>query len=231
MCGRYALHCNLPELMARLGAGGFPPLPPRYNIAPTQDAPIVLQDAARQTRGMSARWGLVPHWSKGPESRYAMINARAETLATRPAYRQAFGKRRCLVPASGFYEWRRTAAGKQPHYITRSDGDPLILAGLWETWSAPDASPLTSFTIITTTANATMAPIHERMPVILGPEAWTEWLAAETPPGHLLAPCAPELITARPVSRRVNSPAHDAPDCIAPLAVAAADRPHPPDQE
>ena len=217
MCGRYALYANLPALMARLGAGEAPPFPARYNIAPTQEAPVVMADGGGR-RAALARFGLVPAWSDGPTGRYSMINARAETVANKPAYRRPYRARRCLVPASGFFEWRGEAGRKQPWYITRDDGEPMAFAGLWEVWRDCDGTPLTSFAIVTTTANDPMRPIHPRMPVILPAAAWDTWLdvGAGEPPGHLLRPYEGGLC-AYPVATRVGSPAHDGPDLVEPL--------------
>ena len=150
--------------------GPLPNVPPRYNIAPTQDAPVVRQTKDADEREMDMlRWGLVPSWSQGPDSGYSMINARAETVATKPAFRSAFRFRRCLVPADGFYEWRKVAGRKQPYRITVKDGEPFAFAGLWEHWTGPDGYVVQSFTIVVTEANELLRPIHDRMPVILDP--------------------------------------------------------------
>ena len=149
-----------------------------------------------------------------------MINARAETVAEKPAYRNAFKQRRCLVPADGFYEWRAEGKRKQPFFIRLKDGSPLAFAGLWERWEKPGAAPIQSFTIVVTQANEMMRAIHERMPVILHPSVFDAWLDATTPAAEaqaLLRPYDPDAMEAFPVSTRVNSPRNDDPDCIAPL--------------
>ena len=224
MCGRYSL-TTAPEAMRQLFALSGPPanLAPRYNIAPSQEAPVVRP--AREGGGRELaflRWGLVPAWSKGPDSRYSMINARAETVAEKPSFRAALRHRRCLVPADGFYEWQRRAGAKQPYRIGLAGGAPFAFAGLWEHWHGAEGDEIQSFTIITTAANAALAPIHDRMPVILeradyglwlegGPEATTE---AQT----LLHASPDEATTAYPVSSHVNNPRNDDARCIAELA-------------
>jgi len=219
MCGRYSL-TTPPEAMARVfrTTGPLPNLPPRYNIAPTQQAPVVR--AAPEARELALlRWGLVPSWSQGPDSKFSMINARAETVESKPAYRAAFRQRRCLVPADGFYEWRAEAGRKQPYFI-RVKECPFAFAGLWEHWEKPQTPAIDSFTIIVTEANALLKPIHDRMPVILHREDFDSWLDPETPLGDakaLLRPLEPEAMEAYPVSTRVNSPRNDDPECIAPL--------------
>ena len=221
MCGRYSLTTPA-EAMARLFrvTMPLPNFPPRYNIAPTQDAPVVRAAAEGAREFALLRWGLVPSWSKGPDPAYSMINARAETVAEKPAYRSAFKQRRCLVPADGFYEWRAEGKRKQPFFIRLKGGGPLAFAGLWERWEKPDAAPIQSFAIVVTDANEMMRPIHERMPVILHPSDFDAWLDAKTPPAEaqaLLRPYDPEAMEAFPVSTRVNSPRNDDPDCVAPL--------------
>ncbi len=197
-----------------------PNLSPRYNIAPSQQAPVVRADAAGgRTLGL-LRWGLIPSWAKEAKIGYRMINARAETVAEKPAFRSAFRHRRCLVPADGFYEWRKQGTVKQPTRITRADGAPFAFAGLWERWRAPDGALIDSFTIITTAANELLRPIHERMPVILDPADFGPWLEAGGV--ERLVPYTDAKLEAVPVSTRVNSPKHDDPACIAPLDGDAA---------
>ncbi len=219
MCGRYSLTAP-PEAVGRLFelAGPMPNLEPRYNIAPTQAAPVVGLKPDGETRGLAMlRWGLVPSWSDGPDSRLSMINARAETVRTKPAFRAAFKARRCLVPADGFYEWQAQGKGrpKQPHRIVRRDGAPFAFAGLWERWQPKDGEPILSFTIIVTDANELLKPIHERMPVILEPGDHEAWLGAAPEEAEaLLRPLAADRLEAYPVSPRVNSPKNDDPACI-----------------
>jgi putative SOS response-associated peptidase YedK len=221
MCGRYFLHADADELQAVFGAMPMPRLAPRYNIAPTQPVPIVRESATGGRETVLVRWGLVPGWSKGPDSRYSMINARAETVAEKPAYRSALRYRRCLVPANGFYEWRAGAAGKQPMAIRPAAGGLLALAGLWEHWQDADGNELESCTILVRPADGQVKPVHDRMPLIVGPESFAVWLdrRAQNPAaiGTLIAALQPPRLLLHPVSRRVNSPAHDGAELIEPV--------------
>lgn len=176
MCGRYTLTCELDDLIAEFGIEIATELTPRYNIAPTQYAPIVRSmDGAAQLGAL--RWGLIPSWSKDASIGARLINARSETADIKPSFRSAFKARRCIAPASGFYEWKKSAAGpKQPYWVHLHDERPIAFAGLWETWSQEGAAPLETFTILTTTPNATMQSLHDRMPVILAPEDFATWL-------------------------------------------------------
>ncbi len=215
MCGRYALYeseavlaglFNLPTDQVQLQR--------RFNIAPTQPAVIVAEDGEGKRRLTLARWGLIPRWAKAASIGGRMINARSESVADKPAFAEAFRRRRCLVPASGFYEWQRLAdGGKQPYYIRSADKSPLVMAGLWERWRDPTGGgDLESFTILTTAANATIAGLHDRMPVIVPPESIGRWLASETSAAALqalLRPAPEDLLIKYPVSRRVNSPGVD----------------------
>lgn len=187
------------------------PLGERYNVAPTNDVYVVHADGGVR-RVDAFHWGLVPRWAKDPRIGNRMINARAETLATKGAFKPAFKRRRAIVPADGFYEWRAVpgAKRKQPHFIHRPDGEPYAFAGLWEVWKGDEADDrLRSTTIITTTANEPMAEIHDRMPVILPPSAWDEWLDPTNDDldslGRLLVPAPPALITMHPVSTDVGN--------------------------
>jgi putative SOS response-associated peptidase YedK len=227
MCGRYGVYHSGAELAERFltaqpGLFAYvPELEPRYNAAPTQTLPVILaRDGKPVLERM--RWGLVPFWAKDPSIGSKMINARAETLAEKPAFRAPLKRRRCLVPASGFYEWLKVADGKQPMHIRRRDGAPMAFAGLWEEWKSPDG-PLRTYTIITTTANAVMEPIHHRMPTILSPDAQRLWLDPEADVPvllPLLCPCPDEDLLTFPVGRAVNRPGFDDPACIQPLAEA-----------
>lgn len=229
MCGRFTLHAS-PSLLAELfDLPEEPYLAPRYNIAPTQPVAIVRREGQDSAREWAlVQWGLIPSWSKDPSSGARMINARAETVAERPAFRAAFRRRRCLVPADGFYEWRSMGKGKQPYYITLQDQKPFAFAGLWENWVGPDGSALESCTILTTEANELMAQLHTRMPVILDPADYALWLGEEgdTPKEqlgllmHLLRPYPSEQMTAWPVSKYVNSPSNEGADCIEPFDAA-----------
>lgn len=223
MCGRFAL-TTPPELIASLfGLSSPPDLRARYNIAPTQDVLIVRMTKDRAAREAAmVRWGLVPSWADDPSIGSRMINARAESAPDKPAFRSAFQKRRCVVPASGFYEWRKTGDAKQPLYVTREDEKPFAMAGLWEAWhddTDQSAEPLHSCTILTTKPNALLKPIHDRMPVILPHEKVGAWLEGDDPDAlaDLLAPADPSGWRAHLVSRHVNSPKNDDPECVRPI--------------
>jgi putative SOS response-associated peptidase YedK len=226
MCGRFTLHASPQALAELFDLPETPVLAPRYNIAPTQPVGIVRTQGADAQRAWDlVVWGLVPSWAKDPSMGARMINARAETVEEKPAFRAAFRRRRCLVPADGFYEWRKQGKAKQPYYITLQNGRPFAFAGLWEIWMAPDGSRLDSCTILTTVANELMQPIHDRMPVIVAPEDYTLWLGqgsdatAETLPllRDLLHPYPAEQMAAMPVSKYVNSPQNEGVECIAPF--------------
>ena len=212
MCGRYALTTPPDVLAALFELTKLPALKPRYNIAPTQSVPIV-RDGPDGGREMTVvRWGLIPSWAKDPAISGRMINARSETASEKPAFRAAFRHRRCIVPADGFYEWRKLDGGKQPYYIGRADGRPMALAGLWESWTNHEnaGEMIESCAILTTSANETISELHDRMPVILEPESIAAWLnpAAEGTAAlaELLEPAAAGVLEFFPVSRRVNSP-------------------------
>jgi putative SOS response-associated peptidase YedK len=213
MCGRYAFFAPEDAIIRAFGLAGVPDFAPRWNIAPTQTAATIriAEGGARELTPM--RWGLIPAWAKEPEIGSGMINARAETVAEKPSFRAAFKSRRCVVPASGFYEWQKLAGGKQPLYITRIDREPLALAGLWESWTSKGGEEtLHTFTIITTAANAFMKPLHHRMPVILDGARLDTWLDAGADRKALagiLKPADDGALEAWPVSKRVNSPKND----------------------
>ena len=182
MCGRYVLKANLPEIARMLGLDvgtdvGFE-LAPRYNIAPTQDVPACRAGEDGERRLAMLRWGLVPRWAKDTKLAYRMINARGETVAEKPAFRDAFRHRRCLIPADGYYEWKKVGERKQPNFLYRRDERPFCFAGLWERWHKGGADPVESCAIITTQANQLGAEIHDRMPVILPQSEFARWLAA-----------------------------------------------------
>lgn len=218
MCGRYTLTTPGDVLAAALGLESVPELPPRYNIAPSQPVAIVRAGDARRRELALARWGLIPHWAKEATIGARTINARAETVAEKPAFRDSFRRRRCLIPADGFYEWQKREGGKQPYLLRLRDGAPFAFAGLWSRWRDPGSGEsLDTCAIVTTTPNELAATVHDRMPVILPATAYEEWLDPEAPgPAALLAPFPAERMTAVAVSRRVNDPTHDAPDCLAP---------------
>jgi putative SOS response-associated peptidase YedK len=191
---------------------------PIFNIAPTQPAMVVRADDIT-----IMKWGLVPGWAKDEKIGNRMINARAETLAEKPAFRTAYKKRRCVVPTDGFYEWQKsdTPKGtKQPYYIHWAGDEPRVFAGLWESWNDPDGVELLTFTIITTAANEVMKPVHDRMPVILSRDEAEQWLDVDAKPddvASLLRPCPEDWLALRSVSTLVNSPRNDQPECIEPI--------------
>lgn len=225
MCGRYCLISSA-ELVAELfGLAGVPALPLRFNIAPTQACPIVHVDDTDVGRTITPmRWGLVPSWAKDASIGNRMINARAETAAEKPAYRAALRRRRCLVPADGFYEWQKRAGErtKQPHCIRMKDDRPFAFAGLWESWNDPGGAAIKSFTILTTRPNAVLEPVHDRMPVIIARNDFERWLDPAVQDGaavaDLLVPFPAEAMRAFPVSGHVNRPANDDPRCMQPFA-------------
>jgi putative SOS response-associated peptidase YedK len=188
-----------------------------FNVTPRMHMPVVLVDGERLAVEM--RWGLIPSWAKEASIGDKMINARGETVAEKPSFRGPFQRSRCLVPASGFYEWQKTAGGKVPHFVHLADEDLFAMAGLYDTWTDPAGEEVKSYTIITTTANAMMAPIHQRMPVILGREDEEVWLDPETPAEVLQTLLRPfnGKMDAYPVSKRVNRPDHDDPSLIEPV--------------
>lgn len=220
MCGRFTLWVQFGDLIKAFPGVDFAePLPPRYNIAPTQQVVAIPNDEPQ--RATLFQWGLVPFWAKDPSIGSRMINARAETAAEKPAFRAAYRRRRCLILADGFYEWRSEPGSrtKTPMYVRMASGEPFAFAGLWEIWR-PDDTPLLSCTILTTEPNELVAPIHNRMPVILPPDAYERWLDPdEVRSGaldDLLVPYPAEAMTAYAVTTYVNSPANDSPACIAP---------------
>jgi putative SOS response-associated peptidase YedK len=222
MCGRYSLATPTgADLRSRFALGESVELRRRFNVAPGDEVAVVTTDREGSPRGALLRWGLVPHWSKDTSSAYKMINARAETLAERPAYRDALRTHRCLVVADGFYEWQpREGRPKQPWWVTRADGAPFAFAGLWATWTGPDDVQLRTCTIVTTDANDALRDIHARMPVILpGQDAEEAWIDHATPVGalpELLVPLPDDLTGRRPVGSAVNDARYDGPECLAP---------------
>ncbi|MFG0275004.1 MAG: SOS response-associated peptidase [Phycisphaerales bacterium] len=226
MCGRYTLSTPADILQAIFRVTEWVRMRARYNLAPMQDAVIVRAGAEGDTREAAlARWGLVPHWADDPSIGGRMINARSETASGKPAFRDSFRRRRCLVPADGFYEWQATEAGKRPMLIKRPDDQPLAFAGLWSVWRPKDAPAdaperLETYTILTTSANSALRPIHERMPVILDARDFDDWLdPGATVEGleALLRPCPDDALAMHQVSTRVNSPKHDDPSLIEPV--------------
>jgi putative SOS response-associated peptidase YedK len=225
VCGRYSLATPTPaDVRARFPVGESIEIRRRYNVAPADDVLAVTVDRDGAPRGEVLRWGLVPSWAERPEMGLKMINARAETVAERPAFRRAYERYRCLIIADGFYEWQPVpgaAAGrarKQPFHISCAEEPVFAFAGLWSIWHAPDGGTLRSCTILTVAANAAVAALHDRMPVMLAPGAESAWLDPSTPraqlPG-LLAPLAPERTALRAVSAAVNDARYDGPECLA----------------
>ena len=231
MCGRFTLTSNMDDLQGRFGflsqyaeseskGSEYFEHGPLYNIAPTQQVLTVTNDG--QKRGEPMRWGLVPFWAKDLKVGARMINAVGETIATKPAFRAAFKKRRCLVLANGFYEWKKDGHRKLPTYFYPSNGEPMAFAGLWEAWKSPEGQVVQSCTIITTSANPTIEPLHNRMPVILSDETQALWLDPLTEDAKILEPLlipAPvELLASHPVAEIVNSVRNQGPECIVPLS-------------
>lgn len=229
MCGRYRLSTHPHALYEQFALELVNPdereIPPRYNIAPTQPVLGVRERPDGKRELVLLHWGLIPHWAKDPAMGQRMINARAETVAEKPSFRNAMKRRRCLVPADGFYEWQRQGKGpKQPYDIARADGAPFAFAGLWEHWQGPNGEEIESCAIVTTEANAQMRPLHHRMPVILAPEDYPAWLERRNERAQALLPLLaprdwPEM-RAVPVTPYVNNVRNEGPQCIAPAEPA-----------
>jgi putative SOS response-associated peptidase YedK len=222
MCGRFTLFEAGKILSKEFGVSSVPPLSPRYNIAPSQPVPAVRASPTGSGREIALlRWGLIPSWSKDPAIGNRLINARAETAFEKPSFRIAFRRHRCLIPTTGFYEWQRQERGKQPYFVRMRDQRLFAFAGLWDRWESPDKNVIETCTILTTAANAVLAPIHNRMPVIVSPREYGRWLDASVQDPNslapLLVPFPPEEMLAFPVSPRVNTPSVDSEKCIAPL--------------
>jgi len=220
MCGRFTLFFDPSELQDLFGLTGTPPpaWAPRYNIAPTQPVAAIILNEGAQRELTHFQWGLIPSWSKDPTMGSRMINARAETIREKPAFRAALKRRRCLIPANGFYEWQKTDNAKTPMYITMKDDSPFAIAGLWEQWRSPQEAVIRSCTLITTTPNSMMEKIHDRMPAILNPKEYDRWLAPGELPEmdlhHLLSPYPASKMKVVEVSRKVNSPKFDSAECV-----------------
>jgi len=233
MCGRYAV-TTAPEAMRALFRYlEQPNFPPRYNVAPTQPVAIVRMVEGEREFAL-VRWGLIPAWVKDPRGFSLLINARGESVLDKPAFRNAMKRRRCLFPADGFYEWKREGDRKQPYFVRLKSGQPMALAGLWETWSGPNGEELETAAIVTTAASRSIAHIHDRMPVVVAPEAFDFWLDpnvdAQTA-AAVIAPAPDAALEAYEVSSAVNRTANDSPDLLEPLrapemveAAAAAPR-------
>lgn len=222
MCGRFSQGTSARMLAELFQLADIPSWTPRYNIAPTQLVPTVVLTSDHPSRQFRTwRWGLIPSWAKDPTIGSRMINAQAETAATKPAFRAAFRRRRCLVLADGFYEWQQLGRRKQPFHVRMRDRRPFAFAGLWEHWKGPDGRAIESCTLLTTEPNDLIRTFHHRMPVILEPANYALWLdpGIQEPERlqPLLRPYASDELTAYPVSTLVNNPANDTPECIEPL--------------
>jgi putative SOS response-associated peptidase YedK len=217
MCGRYASFLPA-EAVARV-FGTVNPLPnigPSWNLGPTQPSLVVRRHPQTGERHLNVlTWGLLPYWAKNPKHSRRPINLRAETVATMPISRDAFARRRCLIPAAAFYEWQKTEHGKQPYAIARADGEPLALGGVWESWRAPSGAFERTFAVITTTPNAEIALLHDRMPLVIDPAQWPAWLGeVEADPFALLGPPPDGTLRAWPVSAAINSPTNNGPELL-----------------
>jgi putative SOS response-associated peptidase YedK len=227
MCGRVRLSSDVSEIKLVFSIPPHRPtpnFPPSWNVAPTDPLPVVRYDAKARERSLDVLlWGLVPFWAKDIKVGFANINAKAEGIENRPAFREAFQRRRCLVPIDNFYEWKKTPTGKQPYAISLADHGLMALAGIWENWRSPADEWVRSFTIITTTPNELCAELHNRMRVVLGPEMWPGWLGEEpADAGRLkamLAPYPPEEMTCWPVSPRVGNVKNNDMSLIEPIAL------------
>ncbi len=226
MCGRYTLATPNPaDVRARFPIGESVEIRRRFNVAPGDDVPAVTADREGTPRGELLRWGLVPSWAKHPNTGLKMINARVETVAEKPAFRRALERFRCLIVADGFYEWQPDPSGhKRPFHITRSDRQLFAFAGLWSIWYGEGDRKLRTCSILTTAANAAIAPLHDRMPVILPAEAETVWLDAATSPAQLrelMAGLPASSFALHPVGSAVNDARYDGPECLMPPVPAA----------
>ncbi len=223
MCGRFTLATTPEQIATLLHLDEVPSVPARYNIAPTQRVPVCRVCAPGEARSLAElRWGLVPFWADDLKIGNRMINARSETASGKPAYRAAFKQRRCLIPATGFYEWKKQDGAKQPYLFRRKDAAPFAFAGLWERWSDSDSGEVVeTFTILTCKPNELVAPVHNRMPVILARDDFEFWLdpanADVAALDELLGPCPADAFECYPVSRQVNSPVNDSPELVDPL--------------
>jgi putative SOS response-associated peptidase YedK len=231
MCGRYTF-TSAPEAIRQLFRYlERPDFPPRYNIAPTQPIAIVRLTEGERHFAL-VRWGLLPSWVKDPKAFSLLVNARGESISDKPALKSAMKYRRCLVPADGFYEWQRDGERRRPFYLRAKSGSPLAFAGLWEVWTGPNGEELETAAIVTTRANQTLSPIHDRMPVIVPPEAFDLWLNCRevdaTTAAALIAPAPDSLLGAYTISPAVNRTANDGPRLLDPISAAADAAPIPP---
>jgi putative SOS response-associated peptidase YedK len=225
MCARYVITSPADAVRALFGYDERPNFPPRYNVAPTQPIPVVrLVNGARSYA--LVRWGLLPAWVKDPKTFSLLVNARGESVLDKPSFRNAMRRRRCLIPADGFYEWR-AGAPKRPYFVRPRSGSPIAFAGLWETWTGPNGEEVDTAAIVTTRANRTLAAIHDRMPVIVAPDAFNFWLDCADvdamTAAALITPAADELLECYEVSSAVNRAVNDSAELIAPVAATARD--------
>ena len=226
MCGRVRLSSDVSEIKLVFGIPPerpIPNFPPSWNVAPTDTLPVVRYDAKAAQRSLDMlRWGLIPYWAKDIKVGFANINAKTEGIESRPTFRKAFERRRCLVPVDNFYEWAKTETGKQPYALALADRGIMALAGLWENWQSPAGEWVRSFAIVTTTPNELCAEIHNRMPVVLKPEVWPVWLGEQLADvadlKALMAPYPSDGMIAWPVSARVGSVKNNDPSLIEPIA-------------
>lgn len=220
MCGRFVLTANPEAIQLQFSLTGVPNIPPRFNVAPTQPVAVITNEKPHELT--FHQWGLIPSWAKDTSIGSKMINARAESVAEKPAFRSAFKRRRCILPSDGFYEWQDRGGKKVPLFIHLEDRELFGLAGLWEVWHSPDGGELRTCTIVTTDANSFMQPIHNRMPVILHKEDYGLWLSPDEEPADvlqgLLKPYDSSVMRAYEVSKMVNRPGNDVPELIAPVA-------------
>jgi putative SOS response-associated peptidase YedK len=224
MCGRYELHSQPAAIALAFDLALPPALAPRYNIAPMQPVPIVRRSAGGANELVEVKWGFVPRWARDPSIGARLVNARSETVAQRGIFRNAFRRHRCLLPADGFYEWKKLASGKEPVRVAMKNGEPFALAGLYERWLSRDGEVLDTCAVLTVDSNATLRDIHDRMPVIIAPEDYARWLDPESDDvADLLASYRDDAMTWHRVSTRVNAARNDDPSLIVPLA---GDEPH-----
>ena len=218
MCARYVITSPAAAVRALFAYDEQPDFPPRYNVAPTQPIPIVRLHDGKRSYAL-VRWGFLPAWVKDPRTFSLLINARGESVQEKPAFRNAMRRRRCLIPADGFYEWS-DANPRRPYFVRPKSAGPIAFAGLWETWTGPNGEEVDTAAIVTTAANRLLAPVHDRMPVIVAPDAFNLWLDCakvdDTTAAALIIPAAEALLECYPVSNAVNRAANDSPELIAP---------------
>ena len=218
MCGRYVFTSPLEAIQRMFNFDQMPNLAPNYNVAPTHEMPIIRRKKGDRRNELAiARWGLIPHWAKDMKIAYSTINARSETAASKPAFRDAFKSRRALIPADGYFEWKRDGKQKQPYLIRMKGGGPFAFAGLWAAWRPPEGEEITSYTIMTTEPNELMADIHNRMPVIFGADDHDRWLDLDADPAEVLQPCPSDWLEAYPVDKRVGNVRNNDAELIEPI--------------